>query len=532
MAITRGNGEIGEDITHNAKFFKNIPLKINFTEELILRGEAVISYSNFERINNALEPEERYKNPRNLVSGTVRQLKSEISAGRGVMIYIFELIKADAIESDSKSERLRQLKELGFDTVESQLVTETSVAEAVKNFQDRILTNDFASDGLVLTYDSISLSQSLGATSKFPKDSIAFKWADEVAETTLLDVQWSTSRTGLINPVAVFEPVELEGTTVSQASVYNVSILRGLALGKGDVIRVYKANMIIPQIAENLTRSDTCQIPEQCPVCGSQTEIAGDKEAFSLFCTNAMCKAQLIRGLTHFASRDAMNIEGLSEQTIERFVDKGFIKNYTDIYALEKYETDIIALKGIKTKTYAKLIKAVENSKDKSLSSFIYALGINHVGLSNAKLLCGYYDNDIEKIINASPEDLSQIEGIGEIISKSVRNYFDSEKNVLLIRKILPILHIKVEQPAQLKKLAGLSFAITGSLEHFRNRAELQGCIEKHGGKTLSGVSSKTSYLINNDNKSQSSKNKKAWELGVKIITELDFINSFGGLNE
>ena len=526
-AVTRGNGEIGEDVTSNVRVFKNIPLQINFKGELTLRGEAVISFSDFSRINKALPPEEQYKNPRNLCSGTVRQLNNEITADRGVSIYAFSLIKSDGIALSSKIQQLDWLTSLGFETVERRLTNADTIESDIIDFESRISDNDFASDGLVLTFDSIEYSQSLGSTSKFPKDSLAFKWADEMCETTLLDIQWNTSRTGLINPVAVFEPVEIEGTTVRQASLHNVSILLGLELGIGDTITVYKANMIIPQVAENLTRSGTAVIPEFCPVCGSQTEIIGVKEGKALNCPNPLCKAQIILGLTHFCSRDAMNIEGLSEQTLEKFVDNGFIENFTDIYSLSKYSDQIINLDGFGEKSYTNLISAIERSKSVPLPNFIYALGINQVGLSNAKLLCGYYDNDIEKIIAASEEELNHIEGFGEVISHSVHAYFNNSINTGLVRTAVNYLTFPIQPSDSGKKtLAGLTFVITGDVSHFENRKALGAFIESMGGKVSSSVSAKTYCLINNDKFSTSSKNKKALELGVKIMSEDELLGS------
>ncbi|MDR2650215.1 MAG: NAD-dependent DNA ligase LigA [Clostridiales bacterium] len=527
-AVTRGNGEIGEDVTANVRVFKNVPVRISFKGELTLRGEAVISFSDFNRINSSLPLGSRYKNPRNLCSGTVRQLNNEIAADRGASIFVFALIKADRADIGSKTRQLEWLASLGFETVERQLVTAETVEAAVFDFQSRIPRNDYASDGLVLTFDSVEFSRSLGATSKFPKDSLAYKWADEMSETTLIDIQWSTSRTGLINPVAVFEPVEIEGTTVRQASIHNVSVLQNLELGIGDIIQVYKANMIIPQIADNLTCSGTAEIPEFCPVCGSPTEIVGVREGKALYCPNPLCKAQVIRRLSHFCSRGAMNIEGLSEQTLEKFVNNGFIENYSNIYALPAYRDQIINLEGFGVKSYENLTAAIERSKTVPPANFIYALGINHVGFSNAKLLCGYYNNDIEKIISASEEELNGIEGFGEVISRSVRAYFDNPDNIGLLRKtaaLLTFTHSSLPSGAP-KPWENLTFVITGNIAHFKNRKELGTFIESMGGKVSGSVSSKTYCLINNDKLSESSKNKKALELGVKIMSEDELLNS------
>ncbi|MDR3239758.1 MAG: NAD-dependent DNA ligase LigA [Clostridiales bacterium] len=527
QAVTRGNGEIGEDVTHNARVFENVPLKIHYTDECVVRGEAVIGYAAFDRINDALLPDEKYKNPRNLCSGTVRQLNSAIAAGRGVHFYAFSLIKAAGMDfQDSKKEQMRWLAEVGFETVETEIIRRATVEDVVRAFESRISKNDFASDGLVLTYDSLIYSESLGSTSKFPKDAIAFKWADEMHETTLLEIQWSTSRTGLINPVAVFEPVEIEGSTVNKASLHNVSILENLALGVGDVIKVFKANMIIPQVAENLSRSNTAAVPELCPECGGAAEIIRLKEGKALYCANPDCRAQLISALAHFASRDAMNMEGLSQQTLEKFVEQGFIENYTDIFYIDRFKQEIISMKGLGEKSFTKLTRSIEKSKTTTLSNLIYALGIREVGLSHAKLLCGYYDNNIEKIIRANPEELAAIEGFGEVISQSVCEYFANEKNAALIRKVLPILRFTAS-PRTPRILSEQTFVITGELNHFKNRAQLRAAIESLGGKVTASVTSKTGFLINNNIQSESSKNKKAKELGVPIITEEEFTEKF-----
>lgn len=522
-AVTRGNGEVGEDITHNANYFKNLPNKILFNGELNLRGEGIISYSEFERINSELDDEEVYKNPRNLCSGTVRQLNSKVAADRNVMFYAFTLVRAEGKEFKTKSEQLDFLKDLGFEVVEHYTVHAKDIDEKVKMFSEKIVHNDFASDGLVLTYNDIEYSRSLGITAKFPRDSIAFKWSDEMAETTLLDVVWNTSRTGRINPVAVFAPVDIEGSTVNRASVHNVSVMEELKLGKGDRIKVYKANMIIPQVAENLTCSATAEIPELCPVCGGETEIRMLKEGRELYCTNPNCAAQRLKALVHYVSRDAMNIEGLSEETIKKFAERGILVNYTDIYNIKDHK-EIEEFPGFGKKSFEKLTAAIEKSKNAALENFINALGINQVGLSNAKLLCKHFDYDINRIISADEEELSGIEGFGEVISHSIHSYFNNEENMLLFNKAVSILDFI--KPAETDdKFKGLTFVITGDVEHFQNRNELKALIESLGGKVTGSVTGKTSYLINNDKESASSKNKKAVELNVPIISENDFIS-------
>ena len=531
QAITRGNGEIGEDVTHNAKVFSNLPVSIPFKGELVLRGEGVIPYSEFYRINEALGEDEQYKNPRNLCSGTVRQLNSEIAAKRNVKFFAFTLVSAAGMEiSDSKAKNMDWLASLGFDVVEHVMVTAETVAAEVEHFRSRIEDNDIASDGLVMTFDSIEYSTSLGRTAKFPKDSIAFKWADEMAETTLREIEWNTSRTGLMNPVAIFDPVELEGSTVSRASVHNVSILKELKLSIGDRIKVYKANMIIPQIAENLTGEvSTAEIPEKCFVCGGETEVRKLRDGEALYCTNPNCSAQRIQALSHFVSRDAMNMEGLSEETLKKFLEKGFVENYPDLFRLEEHKDEITTMEGFGEKSYQNLIASIEKAKDVELPNFIYALGINHVGLRNAKLLCSNFGFDLEKIKAATEEELVQVEGFGEIIAHSIAQYFRQEEHLNLLADALGYLHIKAEEQAETgdSPLTGLTFVVTGDLEHFANRKELQALIEKGGGKVTGSVTKKTNFLINNDIHSASSKNKKAAELGIPILSEQDFIEKF-----
>ena len=525
-AVTRGNGQVGEDVTHNAKCFANIPLRIPYNEQLLIRGEAVITYEDFETINSAIsDPDDRYKNPRNLCSGTVRQLDSQAVINRPVRFYAF----ANLLQTEgTKSEQLAFLANLGFEVVQHSLVKSTNVEYEVDVFQDKLPSLGIPTDGLVVTYDDMAYSLSLGTTSKFPKDAIAFKWADELAETTLRYIEWNTSRTGLINPIAVFDPVELEGTTVNKAGLHNVSIVRQLELGDGDKITVYKANMIIPQVAENLSRSNTAQLPEHCPSCQGSTAILAQKEGEALYCTNPNCHAQQLGTLVHFCSRDAMNIEGLSEQTLIKWIEQGFISDYTDIFDLAKYENEIIQMEGFGQKSFDKLMASIEDAKDVELANFIYALGIKQVGLSNAKLLCNQY-GDLDSVIKKSQdaEELLIIKGFGEAIAQSLQEYFSQEENLAKIKKSANILRIKnpiINKNSTVATLDGLSFVITGSVNHFANRKALQAFIEERGGKCVSAVSTNTSYLINNDNTSSSSKNKKAQSLGIPILTEEEFL--------
>ena len=529
-AVTRGNGEIGEVVTNNARTFRNIPMSIPFEGKLVVRGEAVITYSDFERMNALIEDEEaRYKNPRNLCSGSVRQLNNEITAGRNVRFYAYTLVSAPGAEaSGSVMEQLGFLEQQGFETVEHYLVTEEDILDRVAFFENKVEDYDIPSDGLVLTYEDVAYGESLGRTAKFPRHSIAFKWADELRETTLKEIEWSASRTGLINPVAIFEPVELEGTTVSRASVHNISILRGLKLGIGDRITVYKANMIIPQIAENLTCSDSLEIPGCCPVCGEATEIRQVNEVQSLYCTNADCPAKRIKAFTLFVSRDAMNIDGLSEATLEKFVDMGLIQEYSDIYRLDRYRDRIVEMEGFGERSYQKLMDGINASRNTTLPRVIYSLGIANIGSANAKMLCRFFDHDLDKLKNADVETLSAIEGIGEVIATAFVEYMRDEYNLQRLDRLMAELQVEipvVEEGSQ--TLAGLSFVITGSLNHFAGRNDLKDLIEEKGGKVTGSVTGKTTALINNDVTSTTSKNKKARELGVPVLSEEDFLTKY-----
>ena len=529
-AVTRGNGEIGEVITANAKAFVNVPLNISYRGELILRGEAIIRYSDFEKINEQIEDvDAKYKNPRNLCSGSVRQLNSEITAQRQVHFYAFSLVKADGIDfKNSRKEQFEWLKTQGFEVVEYHEVTKETLPETVKMYSEAIAENDTPSDGLVLLYDDIAYGQSLGRTAKFPRDSIAFKWADEIQETKLLYIEWSASRTGLINPVAVFEPVELEGTTVSRASVHNISIMEALELGAGDRITVYKANMIIPQIADNLTRSGVRDIPEACPVCGGQTEVRQLNDVKSLYCTNPDCQAKKIKSFTLFTSRDALNIAGLSEATLEKFIGVGMIHEYADIFHLDRHQEEIVEMDGFGQKSYDNLIAAAEKASHTTLPRMVYGLGVAGIGLANAKMICRHFKNDFEAMRHATVEELVEIDGIGEVLAQAWTAFFSDGKNNAIVDHLLAELTFEAGDEESSEgadeAFAGMNFVITGSLEHFKNRKELQELIERRGGKVTGSVTSKTNYLINNDVTSTSSKNKKARELGVPILSEEEFL--------
>ena len=530
-AVTRGNGEVGEVITNNAKVFKNVPLSIPYKGELILRGEAVITYADFEKINDEIEDvDAKYKNPRNLCSGSVRQLNNEITARRNVRFYAFTLVKADEVDfHNARSEQLDFLKSQGFDVVEHRMVTEETILDDIQYFADTIVKNEVPSDGLVLVYDDIAYGQSLGATSKFPRDSIAFKWADELRETTLREMEWSPSRTGLINPVAIFDPVELEGTTVSRASVHNISIMQALKLGIGDTITVYKANMIIPQIAENLTQSSHLDIPDTCPVCSGKTKIHHVNDVQTLYCTNEDCPAKKIKAFSLFVSRNALNIEGLSEQTLEKFIAEGFIHEFADIFKLTQYKEQITQMEGFGEKSYENLMSSIEQARNTTIPRVIYGLGILNVGLANAKMIAREFSYDMERIEHATMEELSSIDGVGEVIAGTFTQYFEKADNREALERLLSELNLEQPQVEEgTQSLNGLTFVITGSVNRFANRDELKEAIERKGGKATGSVTAKTSYLINNDVTSNSSKNKKAKELGVPIISEEEIIEMMG----
>ena len=529
-AVTRGNGIVGEVITNNARVFKNIPLRIPYKGQLVLRGEAIITYSEFERINETIgDADAKYKNPRNLCSGSVRQLNNEITAKRNVRFYAFALVSAQDVDfSNSREQQFIWLKKQGFEVVEYKVVTSESLDEAMDYFSKTIVNNDFPSDGLVVTYDDIAYGESLGSTAKFPRNSFAFKWADEMRETRLVDMEWSPSRTGLINPVAIFEPVELEGTTVSRASVHNISIVKELQLGIGDTIKVYKANMIIPQIAENLTRSGNLVIPDKCPVCGQEARIRKENDVETLYCMNPDCVAKKIKSFSLFTSRDAMNIDGLSEATLEKFIAMGFIHNFGDIFEIGKYKDQIVEMEGFGQKSFDNLMVSLEKAKKTTLAKVIYSLGITGIGLANAKVICKYFDDDIEKIRHADEEEISAIEGIGPVIAGSMADYFKSAENNQKLDHLLSHLHLVHEETSAEQVFAGKTFVITGSVEHFSNRSEAKEFIEARGGKVTGSVTKKTDYLINNDKTSASSKNKKAQELGIPILSEEDFLELAG----
>lgn len=526
-AVTRGNGDVGEIITNNARVFKNLPVSIPYKGRLILRGEAIITYSDFERINQLIpETDAKYKNPRNLCSGSVRQLNNKITAQRNVNFYAFTLVKADGVDfKNSRREQFEWLKTQGFEVVDYKMVNAGNLKDTIILFENNIKDNDFPSDGLVITYDDIEYGESLGTTAKFPRNAMAFKWTDETADTTLREIEWSASRTGLINPIAVFDAVELEGTQVSRASVHNISVMESLELGIGDTISVFKANMIIPQIALNKTKSNNVEIPKVCPVCGGTTKIEQINDVKSLYCTNPACQAKHIKSFAHFVSRNAMNIDGLSEATIEKFISHGYLKSFTDLYHLDRYKDGIVSLDGFGEKSYDNIIAAVENSRNTTMPRIIYSLGIANIGLSNAKMIVKAIGDNKDALISADRESLEAIDGIGSVIADAFVSYFENEENVQLFEKLIDELDIQHDEVQTEQTLDGKIFVITGSLNYFDNRNALKELIESMGGKVTGSVTGKTDYLINNDAESSSSKNKTAAKLGVPVITEEEFLS-------
>ena len=538
-ALTRGNGEIGEVVTENARFFENIPLVIPYKGSVMVRGEAIIKYSDFNRINDEItDVAEKYKNPRNLCSGSVRQLSTEVTASRNINFIVYEDLEGGE-KFKTRVEELNYLESLGFTVVDHPLVTRDSLEAEVRTYEKRIKSYDIPSDGLVLQFNDIAYGNSLGKTAKFPRHSIAFKWKDETAETILREIEWSASRTGLINPIAIFDPVELEGTTVTRASVHNVSIMRGLKLGVGDKIKVYKANMIIPQILENLTGSDAEKVPEVCPVCGGRTELKDEEGVQTLYCTNPDCMAKKIKLLTHFVSRDAMNIAGLSEMTLEKFVGENMIHELSDVFKLRYHREKIVSLEGFGEKSYNNLIESIDKARETTAVRVLYSLGIANIGLATAKLVCRFFDNDIEKITKAKPDELTKIDGVGEVMAGVFADYFNKDENLRTLEHLL--LEVRIENAEANANdegsseggntISGLTFVVTGDVEKFKNRRELSDFIESKGGKVTGSVTGKTDYLINNDLTSNSGKNKKAKELGIKIISENEFLELVGGSN-
>ena len=530
--VTRGNGEIGEDVSNNIPAFLNVPLKISYKGHLVLRGEAIITYSDFEKINDEIaEGIEKYKNPRNLCSGSVRQLDPNITKKRNVRLVIFSLVEIGYDKKTKEEEKVNKtyenqlnfLDELGFTTVTHKKVNKDDILETIEWYASDVKTNDYPSDGLVLIFNDIEYGISLGTTSKFPRNALAFKWQDETAETTLREIEWSPSRTGLINPVAIFDTVELEGTNVSRASLHNISIMEELKLGIGDKIKVFKANMIIPQVEENLTKSNNFKIPSKCPVCGSKTIVKNNDGVKTLVCENEACPIKHIKSFENFVSRNCMNIEGISIATIETFIEKGFIGEYADLYKLEKHKDEIVKIEGFGEKSYDNIIKAIDNSRETECYRVINSLGILGIGTANAKLLAKHFEDDFDKLMNANAEELKGIDEIGPILAKSIEDYFKDKKNKKIVDDLLKEVKIKKTKKSGNLKLAGMTFVITGSLNNYENRDALVKVIEDNGGKSASSVSKNTTYLINNDTTSNSTKNKKAKELNIPIISEDDF---------
>lgn len=533
-AVTRGNGDVGEVITPNAKVFRNVPKTIPHKGHTVVRGEAVIRYEDFEKINASIDDADaKYKNPRNLCSGSVRQLNSRITAERNVHFYAFTLSEAPDVDfQNSREAQMQWMAEQGFDVVEYRMVNRENLLETIDAFEQRIPTFEIPSDGLVLTLEDLAYSASLGTTAKFPRDAMAFKWRDQQAETVLREIEWSPSRTGLLNPVAIFDPVELEGTTVSRASVHNINIVESLKLGIGDRITVYKANMIIPQISANLTQSGNFRIPETCPVCGGETKVQSDSGTKVLVCTNPDCLAKQVKRFSLFVSRDAMNIEGLSEQTLLKLIGMGCIRSYPDIFTLESHREEIMEMEGFGQKSCDNLLASIERARNTTPARVLTALGIPGVGVTMANQIARACHNRWEEMISLTETDLQDIDGVGSVISGDYASFFQDEHNREMVKALYEQLHLDESYEEQGTGLSGKVFVITGSLNHYSNRKELKAAIESEGGKVAGSVSGSTDYLITNNPESGSSKNRAARELGVAIITEDQIREMLGAADE
>lgn len=532
-AITRGNGEIGEVITQNAKHFRNLPLRIPYKGKLVLRGEAVMTYSDFERINKGLvtSGDELKKNPRNLCSGTVRSVDSSVTKNRGVYWYAFELVSADCEIPNDIDKQFKWLNNNGFDTVQFMVVNSSNVVQAVMQFESIVESKklDIPTDGLVLTYRDKKYGESLGVRAKSPRHSIAFKWEDEAVETKVIDIEWSPSRNGLITPVAIFEPVDIEGSTVSRASLHNVSIFAEKQLGYGDRIKVYKANMIIPQVLDNLDRTATCQIPGQCPCCGEPTVLHQDPKSgvYTLWCENSECAAKGTRSFEHFVARDAMNIDGVSTSTLNTLIECRIISDYASIYHINEHADEIINLEGFGYTSFMNIVNAVEKSRNVKPANLIYALGIPNIGLTTAKLICKHFGNDLVKTVTASYNDLINIDGIGDTIADSFTAYFADKNNAEAFVRLTKELNIIQEAVSNNTEMNGITICVTGDVHIFKNRRAIKDIVENLGGKLTGSVSKSTSYLVTNDTTSGSRKNKAAQEYGIPILTEQQFIEKF-----
>lgn len=546
-AVTRGNGYVGEIVTHNAKHFKGLPRTISFKKKLIVRGEAVMSYKDFETINNEIPNiESKYKNARNLASATVRLLDANKSAQRPISLFVFDLVFREGNNGENalpklKSEQFKWLETLGFNVVEYKVVSGETIVKEIENFENKLLQNPFPSDGLVLIFNDDEYGKSLGMTGKFPRNGIAFKWKDETVSTKITDIEWSASRTGLLNPVAIFEPVEIEGTTVSRASVHNVSIAESLQLGIGSTVEVLKANKIIPQIAKTTKSTGKTFVPDICPICGHKTQIRENDGIKTLYCTNPECSAKHVGKYVHFCARDCMNILGMSEATVSKFIECGIIKEYADFFRFDKHP-EIKTMEGFGEKSFQKMISSSEEALNKAdFVHIIHSFGIPNVGLGQAKLLkkaveqwsyemypefeMTYFDCLARM---SETFDFETIDGFGQIIAKSLLNWIDKnmvkDTEVMNFITLVPALWIPKKEEKKASAIAGKTFVITGSVNHYKNRDALKEFIESLGGKTSGSVSAKTDFLINNDVTSTSGKNKKAKELGVKIISEDEFI--------
>ncbi len=521
QGVTRGNGIEGELITANVLACRNVPRTIPHKGRVIVRGEAVIRYSDFEKINESIDDTDaRYKNPRNLCSGSIRQLNPEVTAERMVNFYAFTLTLSEGYETKSRREKMEWLKSQGFDIVHYEMVDADNLFDVIDEYEKSIASFDIPSDGLVLTLEDAEYAGTLGETAKYPKDSIAFKWRDQQAETVLREIEWSPSRTGLLNPVAIFDPVELEGTTVSRASVHNINIMEELRLGIGDSIRVFKANMIIPQISENLTKSGNLEIPGSCPVCGGEARIRDEDGTRTLHCLNPLCMAKQVKKFEHFVSRDALNIEGLSESGLLKLIGVGAVSEYADLFKLARHREDIVKLEGFGGKSFDNLVASAKKASDTTPARLLYGLGVPGIGVANSNMIARACHNKWSDMESLDEEALKDIDGVGDVLARDYAKFFADDANRQTVKELLEVLSLDESYEAAGTALEGKTFVITGSLEHYANRKDLKAEIEAEGGRVAGSVSANTDYLITNDPNSGSSKNRTARELGVEIITE------------
>lgn len=529
-AESRGNGIEGGNILENVMTIKNIPLNVPYKEELIIDGETIIDWNTFNKINEGLPTgQDKFKHPRNLASASLNVLDTKIAASRNMRFIAWRVIKG--LNCKSVFFSLKEAEKLGFEIVPMWTYTNKSsdkenISTMLSDLQDKADNLGIPYDGAVMTYDDIEYGKSLGRTEKFFKHSIAYKYEDELYETNLNDIEWNTSKTGLINPVAVFEPVDLDGAITTKATLHNISYIEKLQLGIGDTIQVYRANMVIPKVHDNLTRSNTWKLPDKCPCCGGNVEIHNENGSKTLHCMNNDCKAKLLGKLSHFVSKNAINIDGLSEQTLQKFIDLGWLNTFKDIYYLSDHKEEMYKLDGFGKKSVDKLLESIEKSRNTTLDRFIYGLCIPLIGRTASKTITKEFNNQPEEFYNiwCHGYDFTKLNDFGDTMNNSMQDFIKNNYRWIAVL-IGEFIFRESDNNDNIKQvLEGKTFVITGSLRFYKNREELAAVIERNGGKISGSVSAKTSYLINNDVTSTSGKNKKANELGIPIISEGEFV--------